>query len=344
MQHLALYRKYRSNSWDEIIGQDHVVNVLEGAIKLGNISHAYLFFGGRGTGKTSVARILAKELKSSVNDTYEIDAASSRGIDEMRELRDSVRTLPFDSKYKVYIIDEVHMLTTPAFNALLKTLEEPPAHVIFVLATTEMHKVPETIISRCQTFTFKKPSESILKKMVSDVAEKEGVTLDSSASELVAVLGDGSFRDTLGVLEKVISYSDNKNINREDIEKVSGAPSTQLIHDLLMALVEKDISKSLAFVGKAYEQNGDMKIFTKLLLYKLRLAMLFLHTKDLKNDIAKSVSESDLKFLENITKEKNSIITSKSLDIFLSAYEQTSSAFIQTLPLELAIIKIVVEK
>lgn len=342
--HLALYRKYRSNSWDEILGQDHIVSVLSGALGRGAISHAYLFFGGRGTGKTSIARILARELGSSSSDIYEIDAASNRGIEDMRELRESVRTLPFDSKYKVYIIDEVHMLTKDSFNALLKTLEEPPAHVIFVLATTEMHKVPETIISRCQTFTFKKPSESVLKKMVSDVAQKEGVTLDAAASELVAVLGDGSFRDTLGVLEKVISYSDKKSVSREDIEKVSGAPSATLVNDLLVALAEKDTVRAFKQIASAYEQNGDMKIFTKLLLHKIRLALLYRYAPEMKKDIAGSVSESDLEFLEGIVKEKSGVITSKSLDIFLSAYEQMGSAFIPTLPLELAVIKIIGEK
>ena len=344
MQHLALYRKYRSDSFEQIIGQDHIVNVLDGAIKLGKISHSYLFFGGRGTGKTSVARIMAKKLGSSVNDIYEIDAASNRGIDDIRELRESVRTLPFDSKYKVYIIDEVHMLTKEAFNALLKTLEEPPSHVIFVLATTEMHKVPETIISRCQTFTFKKPSESILKKMVTDIAKKEGITIEPSASELVAILGDGSFRDTLGVLEKVISYSDKKQVSREDIEKVSGAPSSELINKLLLSLVAKDLVKCISFINTAYEQNGDMKIFIKLLLYKMRIALLYRYAEGMRKEISSSISESDLEFLEKVTKEPNGIIVSKTLDIFLSAYETMGSAFIQTLPLELAVIKIIGEK
>ena len=187
MSEIALYRKYRPSSFDDVLGQEHIVKVLKGALKLGNIAHAYLFFGTRGTGKTSVARIMAQELKTSDADIYEIDAASNRGIDDIRELRDSVRTLPFNSDYKVYIIDEVHMLTKEAFNALLKTLEEPPKHVIFILATTELDKVPETIISRCQTFTFKKPTLSVLKDLVLSVSKKENFTLDNAGAELIYI-------------------------------------------------------------------------------------------------------------------------------------------------------------
>src|SRR5258706_4881767 len=154
METLSLYRKYRPNDWDEVLGQDHVVKVLDGSINNGKVAHAYLFSGSRGTGKTSVARIFARALGTSENDIYEIDAASNRGIDDIRELREDVRVLPFESKHKVYIIDEVHMLTKEAWGALLKTLEEPPEHAIFVLATTELGKVPETIRSRCQTFEF----------------------------------------------------------------------------------------------------------------------------------------------------------------------------------------------
>ena len=157
MSESVLYRKYRPQSFKEVLGQEHVVEALEGAIRLGRVAHAYLFSGSRGTGKTSVARILAKALGTSETDLYEIDAASNRGIDDIRLLRDGVSAVPFESKRKVYIIDEVHMLTKEAFNALLKTLEEPPPHVIFILATTELEKVPETIISRCQTFSFKRP-------------------------------------------------------------------------------------------------------------------------------------------------------------------------------------------
>ena len=173
MNEIVLYRKYRPQSFKDVLGQENIVKVLEGSVALGNISHAYLFAGSRGTGKTSIARIFAKAIGCSDNDLYEIDAASNRGIDDIRELREAVNTLPFESTYKVYIIDEAHMLTKEAFNALLKTLEEPPKHAVFILATTEIDKLPETIVSRCQVFTFKKPSQKILKELVLNLAKKK---------------------------------------------------------------------------------------------------------------------------------------------------------------------------
>ena len=206
MHELALYRKYRPSKFEEVLGQDHIVDVLESSVENKKVSHSYLFVGSRGTGKTSLARIFAGAIGVSQNDLYEIDAASNRGIDDIKELRDGVRGLPFDSKYKVYIIDEVHMLSKDAWGALLKTLEEPPKHVIFILATTELRKVPDTIISRYQVFTFKKPTDAILKKMLVDVAKKEGYELEQGSAELVTILGDGSFRDALGTLQKVLNF------------------------------------------------------------------------------------------------------------------------------------------
>ncbi|MEK7787542.1 MAG: AAA family ATPase, partial [Chloroflexota bacterium] len=206
MHDLALYRKYRPQKWNQFFGTEYITDVLESSVKTKKVSHAYLFVGSRGTGKTTAARIFAKEIGVSVNDLYEIDAASNRGIDDIKELRDGARVLPFDSKYKIYIIDEAHMLSKDAWGALLKTLEEPPNHVIFILATTELHKVPDTIISRCQVFTFKKPTETILKKVIIDVAKKEGFELDNGSAELLAILADGSFRDGLGELQKVLNF------------------------------------------------------------------------------------------------------------------------------------------
>src|SRR3989344_952104 len=248
MHELALYRKYGPGKFKEVLGQDHIVSVLESSVENKKVSHSYLFVGSRGTGKTSLARIFASSIGVSQNDLYEIDAASNRGIDDIKEQRDGVRVLPFDSKYKVYIIDEVHMLAKDAWGALLKTLEEPPKHVIFILATTELHKVPETIISRCQVFTFKKASDAICKKMLIDVAKKEGFDLDAGSAELLAILADGSFRDALGELQKVVNFSKGKKIKREDVEAITGAPKTILVNDFISAIAEKNLEDGIETV------------------------------------------------------------------------------------------------
>jgi DNA polymerase-3 subunit gamma/tau len=344
MSEVALYRKYRPRKFSEVLGQEHVTRVLEGALRQGNISHAYLFSGSRGTGKTSVARILAGEVGVSGNDLYEIDAASNRGIDDMRELRDAVNTLPFESPYKCYIIDECHMLTKEAFNALLKTLEEPPAHVIFILATTEIDKLPETVISRCETYTFKKPSQRILKELVLSVAKKEGYTLEHSSADLIALLGDGSFRDTQGILQKIISSSSDKKISVEEVEQVVGAPRGSLVNDVIAAIVEGDSAKGLKAIQSAADQAVDMKVFIKLLLHKVRVVLLLRFAKELEKSIKETVSEEDFAFLKVLAAKTDSCITSVTLSELLSAYDATARAYIPQLPLELALVKLTVKQ
>ena len=270
----ALYRKYRPHKFSEVIGQDHVVKVLEAEIKSGEISHAYLFAGTRGTGKTSVARIFASEIGTTPNDIYEIDSASNTSVDDIRALNESVFTLPFESKYKVYILDEVHMLSKSASNALLKTLEEPPAHVVFILATTETHKIPETVLSRCEVYTFKKPSQEVLKKMSVSIAKKEGFALDDSSAELIAILGDGSFRDTQGIIQKVLAYSKDSKISEEEVRLVTGSPSVELVHEIVSSIAEKNLAQGFQGVKKAVEKNIDMAVFLKLVLHTMRAVML----------------------------------------------------------------------
>jgi DNA polymerase-3 subunit gamma/tau len=237
--HIALYRKYRPQSFDDVVGQEQLVTLLQSAIKQKKVSHAYLFCGGRGTGKTTVARIFAHDIGCNSEDIIEIDAASNRGIDEIRELREAVRTAPFSSPYKVYIVDEAHMLTKEAANALLKTLEEPPSHVIFILATTDPEKLPATIVSRCQKIVFQSPDIQTLAKQLAYVAEKEGKSIDSATSELIARHGKGSYRDALGVLEQVLT-TQSKTISLEYVAEFLGVTDKEFLLTLLTSVCKKD--------------------------------------------------------------------------------------------------------
>lgn len=246
----ALYRKYRSKSLREIVGQEHITETLERALKQGKISHAYLFTGPRGVGKTSIARILAHEINglpytddSSHIDIIEIDAASNRRIDEIRELRDKIYVAPTSVKYKVYIIDEVHMLTKEAFNALLKTLEEPPEHAVFILATTDAHKLPDTIISRTQRFTFKPVDAGKVAAHLGDIAKKEKIKITPEALDLLARHGEGSFRDSISLLDQLSGH--DTPIGIEDVQKLLGVPSEESINSLLQSVSEANNTDEL---------------------------------------------------------------------------------------------------
>lgn len=340
MSESVLYRKYRPQSFKEVLGQEATVSALQGALKLGRISHAYLFAGSRGTGKTSVARILARELGTTPVDLYEIDAASNRGIDDVRALREGISAPPFESRYKIYIIDEAHMLTKEAFNALLKTLEEPPAHAIFILATTELEKLPETIISRCETHLFKKPSQKVLKEVTERIAKKEGFFVESAAAELIALLGDGSFRDAQGILQKAIGVSPDKKISLSEVERITGAPNGELINSLIESLAAKDSGMGLFAIGKAVGQDIDMKLFSKLLLAKLRFVLLLRNAPNMEKEIKEEVSTEDFAFLKKLATDKNSQINSNALLEFLIAHDRIGFATVPQLPLELAVIKL----
>ncbi len=341
---LALYRKYRPQGFSDVIGQDHIVSVIEGALKLGNVSHAYLFAGSRGTGKTSIARIIAKALGTSVNDTYEIDAASNRGIDDVRDIRESVHTYPFESKYKVYIIDEAHMLTKEAWNAFLKTLEEPPEHVVFIFATTELEKVPETVLSRCQVFQFKKPTRAELKAVALSIAQQEGFTLDPASAELIALLGDGSFRDTQGILQKVLSFSKDKKISAEEVEKVTGAPRSALVNAFVEGVCVKDLPKALEALSKVTEHGSDMKVFLKLALQKMRYGLLLKVAPEMEKEIAKEISADDISLLKTLSTKEGNALSSNTLLELLSAYDGVGRAYAPELPIELALVNLLGDK
>lgn len=333
---MALYRKYRPHTFADVRGQAEIVSVLEAAVKSGKIAHAYLFAGGRGTGKTSMARILARALNTDEQDIYEMDAASNRGIDEIRELRDGVSTLPFNSKYKFYIIDEAHALTRDAWGALLKTLEEPPAHVIFVLATTELDRVPDTITSRCQAFSFKKPSHETLKKMVLDLAKKEGATLAPAGAELIALMGEGSFRDAQGILQKVLTVSKDNKLTEEEVGKVVGAPRGELVNAFLQSLSDKKIEAALDVFHTATGGGTEPKVFALLAVTKVRAVLLLRFAPKLKEELEGQFGGDDLAFLQNLSKT-GLAINAALLAELLTALIEMNRAPLPQIPLELAL-------
>ena len=275
----ALYRKHRSRKLSEIVGQEHITKTLDQALKQGRISHAYLLTGPRGVGKTSVARILAHEINglpydddSAHIDIIEIDAASNRRIDEIRELREKVYVAPAQAKYKVYIIDEVHMLTREAFNALLKTLEEPPEHAVFILATTDAHKLPETIISRTQRFSFKPVDKDQVAKHLADIAKQEKIKISPAALELLAEHGEGSFRDSISMLDQVSGHGDK--VELEDVQRQLGMPPEESIDKLLGMLADgAEASGMMKALNQLYEQGYQPAAIAKRLGQALRAGL-----------------------------------------------------------------------
>lgn len=337
---MALYRTYRPGSFAEVRGQAHVVSVLEAAVKKGEPAHAYLFAGGRGTGKTSMARLLARALDTDERDVYEMDAASNRGIDEIRELRDGVATLPFNSSYKFYIIDEAHALTKDAWGAFLKTLEEPPSHAIFVLATTELDRVPETIQSRCQVFQFKKPSHEILKKLVLDIARKEEAHLEPAGAELIALMGDGSFRDTLGILQKVLTVSSDKKLTEEEVGKVVGAPASALINEFLKALAEKKTDAALTSFHRAITAGSEPGTFILLAIAKVRGILLMRYAPKMEETLGEQFSDEDMNLIKELSGQKGAAINSTVLAELITALLEMNRAPVPAIPLELALYRI----
>ena len=282
----ALYRKYRPQTFNDIVGQNHIVSVLKNAIDKNQISHAYLFYGSRGTGKTSIAKIFANEVngneiyqKENV-DIIEIDAASNNGVDEVRDIKEAIKFLPTEGKYKVYIIDEVHMLTTAAFNALLKTLEEPPAHVIFILATTEIHKIPATILSRCQRFEFKNLSQEQLIDRLRYIAKEENLVIEDEAIEKIATLAKGGLRDAISILDQVSNYSEQITLNH--ILEVTSSISEDDILEFYKGLLQGDVTKSLLKYNEFVAQAKDTKLLLNDLINVTRDIVVYKNLKDTK--------------------------------------------------------------
>jgi DNA polymerase-3 subunit gamma/tau len=339
-ENIALYRKYRPSSFNDVRDQDHIVSVLEGAIKKDAIPHAMIFSGTRGTGKTTMARIVAKELGVADVDLYEIDAASNRGIDDVRELKEAVHTLPYQSRKKVYIIDEVHMLTKEAFNALLKTIEEPPAHVVFMMATTEIDKVLDTILSRCQVFTLHSPSRAVLAKTVTEIAKKEGFELKPAAADMIAIAADGSFRDALGVLQKVILASGDTIGDADEVAIIIGAPKNAALESLVQALHEQNAETALRAIADAVSTQTDMQLFTRLLLERLRAVMLVRNAPSSVETLVAKLPESGAAQVKQLAAEVKSPLNSHMLLKLLEAAQLVRRSSIPQLPLEVFVVEV----
>jgi DNA polymerase-3 subunit gamma/tau len=364
---LVLYRKYRPQKFSEIIGQEHIVKTLTNAITSGIISHAYLFSGPRGSGKTTVARLLAKSfncrnrkdkefepcnkcsscleiMENRSIDLIEIDAASHRGIDEMRELRDGIKFAPTSSKYKVFIIDESHQLTKEAANALLKTLEEPPSHAIFILATTEIHKMIPTIISRCQRFDFRRLTLPEIIKRLEIVSGKEGIKIEKPALELIALNASGSIRDAESLLGQVLTFEDvtekKAEIKAEDVKDLLGLVEIRLISQFSGFLSQKKTKEAINLLNEIIEKGSDLQEFVKSLINYLRQALILKITgPEITNPIITGLTKEEFQKLKEQTDTFKEGEIRQILNLFLEAENKMKYSPIPQLPIELAIIE-----
>lgn len=356
----ALYQKYRPQSFDDVQGQDHITHTLRNALVLNRIAHAYLFTGTRGTGKTSTARILAKAVNclnpdprqrpcnqcaicQAINqerllDLVEIDAASNTGVDNIRDLRDKIDFRPNEARYKVYIIDEVHMLSTSAFNALLKTLEEPPPHVIFILATTEVNRVPATITSRCQRFDFKRASLQELMEQLGHIAKKEDMDLEPAGLELVARQANGSFRDGTSLLDQLTAYSGD-TITLRHVQVLLGAASRESIHEICAAIAERDIGRGISALDAAVDAGADPRQIARDVVEYLRGVLMF----TVKSESTLNVGEEVRAQMRELAAQMNAGQCSRAIRLFSQAVLDLRSSASPTLPLEMALVEATLE-
>lgn len=365
---LVLYRRYRPQTFSEIVGQEHVVKTLSNAIAADRLTHAYLFSGPRGSGKTSLARLLAKAVNcqnrkkgqfepcnqcsscQEINegrslDLIEIDAASHRGIDEIRELRNGIKFVPTKSKYKVFILDEAHQLSKDANNALLKTLEEPPSHAIFILATTEIHKMISTIVSRCQRFDFRKLTLPEIIKKLEFICQKEKVKIEKSALELIALNSGGSIRDAESLLDQALTFAStfNRELQVEDIKDLLGLVEIQLLSKFTDFLCQKKASQAINFLNELTEKGLDLQEFNKSLINYLRQALILRligeTATEVNNQIISGLTKEELTRLQTQAVVFKESELQKIINLFLEAQNKMKYSPIPQLPLELAIIE-----
>ena len=355
MAYVALYRAYRPQKFSEVVGQEHIIKTLQNAIKIGKVAHAYLFCGPRGTGKTTFAKILAKAMncehgpalepccecemckgiaKGVVSDVVELDAASNNGADDMRAICDTVNFMPAMGKYKVYIIDEVHMLSNAAFNVLLKTLEEPPKHVIFILATTEPYKLPATILSRCQRFDFQSISVENIIKRLKVVKDEENINIDDEALYQIAISAEGGMRDALSLLDQAVSYSVNDSITLDDVLSISGNTSYVKIIELLDACIDETETKAITILDKILNEGKEVPRLINDIILFLRDVLLYLN-----NTIIDKKMMYENKDFQLLCKRLSKSIVYNWLDILNETLNNTKFSVQKRAFLELAILK-----
>ena len=365
----VLYRKYRPKEFNEVVGQRHVVRVLMNALRRGKVAHAYVFSGPRGVGKTSIARILAKAVNcahapngsgdsdaalsipcgscgsctafasnSSLN-LIEIDAASNRGINEVRELRESVRFMPPTGKYKTYIIDESHQLTKEAFNALLKPLEEPPEHAIFILATTELEKLPQTIVSRTQQFDFSRPGIKDIKMRLGKICELEGAVCEDAALESISLAADGSLRDGESILGRILAV-ESKNVTSKMVEEILGLPKKESLRAFFSAIAKGECASSLAVLEEMIHGGQDIRSIARSALGMSRNAFLLKSDPGLERVLLEEATSDDIDYLKSLLPLFSPGRLQDAIRIFLEAGNTIRKSPIPSLPLEIAVVEL----